>query len=83
MTREFGFNSSVEVNGTQFQVQTEPCRRGDNAVVVETTVFRGGLVHYSRRTACAEADTGGIRDLVRQQHAAVMAELRGGRLPPG
>ncbi|MGH9491519.1 MAG: hypothetical protein ACRD2F_02610 [Terriglobales bacterium] len=82
MTQEFGFNSVVEFGGTQFQVQTEPCRRGeDGALAIETTVFRGGQVHYSRRVPCPSADAESVRELVRQQHGSVMAELRAGRLP--
>lgn len=81
MTRGYGFNSVVEVDGTEFQVQTEPCRRGeDGAMAVETTVFSGGQVHYSRRTACLSGDEHGIREQVREQHAAVMAALRRGEL---
>lgn len=83
MTQDYGFNSVVQVDGTQFQVQTEPCRRGEQgAMAVETTVFSGGQVHYSRRTVCRSTDADGIREQVREQHAAVMAALRRGELRP-
>ncbi|MGH9535914.1 MAG: hypothetical protein ACRD2E_13775 [Terriglobales bacterium] len=82
MTRGFGYNSVVEWGGETFHVQTEPCRRGrEDTAAVETTIFRGGQVRYSRRTDCDGADEAAIRELVRNQHGEVIAELRAGRLP--
>jgi hypothetical protein len=85
MTRGFGYNSVVELGGESFHVQTEPCRRrsedGDeDGLAIETTIFRGGQVHYTRRVECATGDDAAVRELVRQQHGAVIAELRNGQL---
>ena len=64
-----GFNSDIEANGDQYHVQTQVTPGG-----VETLVYRGGQVVYSRR--CQAIDT----EAANEQHEAIVSALKRGGL---
>jgi hypothetical protein len=74
----FGFNSDVAVNDVTYHVQTEPARGGRTIV---TNVFVAGSVVSSRRSELAAGVSDDeIARRLREQHSAVIADLRSGNL---
>ena len=73
--KAFGFNDNVPHNGAVYHVQTEA--HGGEDPVVETIVYNGGRVFFSKRVVCKEGDGGGtVRDFARRQHRAAMAAIK-------
>ncbi len=74
-----GFNTDVMLGEAVYHVQTEACWRGEPAI--ESSIFFRGLVQLSRRAplphAASSPDAGA---LVRQSHAQIIDQLRGGKL---
>ena len=75
----FGFNDNIEHMGTVFHVQTE-VRTGENPVI-ETVIYHGGRVYFSKKTAWAEALKGresgeGLREFAVRQHKTAIAAVR-------
>jgi len=71
----YGFNTDVRVGDELFHVQTEPCSRP--APAIETTIFQAGSVQYLVRNPLPAPATA---DQIRDQHAAVIAQLHAGQL---
>jgi len=81
----FGHNTNVTVNGVVIHVQTED--RGLNSAVLDTTVYYRGRVLHRRTSKYSDllpldANREQILKVrVHAQHAAVIDELRSGKLP--
>lgn len=78
-----GLNQNVLYNGTVYHVQTEDGGRSNP--VVTTLLFKGGTVLASRRTSYSDilkSDSLDIvvRDLMKEQHASVLKDLKSGLL---
>lgn len=76
----FGFNDNVSHEGTVFHVQTEA--QGGPESFIETMVYNGGRIFFSKRTLWQEAGAGEVsmRDFAARQHRAAMAAVRLGRI---
>lgn len=75
----FGYNDNVKHDGTVFHVQTEVS--GGEDPMVETVVYHGGRVFFSKRARWsevkeAEVILAGIRDFAKRQHGAAKAAVR-------
>jgi flagellar biosynthesis protein FlhG len=72
----FGFNDNVSHNGTVFHVQTEA--QGGGEPFIETVVYNGGRIFFSKRTLWKDAGAGdqSINDFASRQHRAAMAAIK-------
>lgn len=74
----FGFNDDVSHMGAVFHVQTEA--QGGMNPSVETIIYQGGRIFFSRKTASDEIrrNSAGmtIRDFAARQHRAAMAAIK-------
>jgi MinD-like ATPase involved in chromosome partitioning or flagellar assembly len=74
----FGFNDNVHHRGTVFHVQTE-VQAGD-APVIETVIYQGGRIFFSKRTLWSEVPAAfsgmDVKDFANRQHRAAMAAVR-------
>ncbi|MFQ5735531.1 MAG: hypothetical protein ACE5GY_01540 [Thermodesulfobacteriota bacterium] len=72
----FGFNDNVAHNGTVYHVQTEA--HGGAEPLIETIVYQGGRIFFTKRTAWGEvaSNGGSVRDFAQRQHRAAMAAVR-------
>jgi len=79
-----GFNSDLKLGDLIFHVQTED--RRPRAAVVDTTVYSAGRVVFRRKTGYDERlqepgfDENGVRQLLEEQHRAVLEGLRSGEI---
>jgi hypothetical protein len=79
-----GFNSDLKLGDLVFHVQTED--RRPRSTVVDTTVYSAGRVVYRRKTAYEEKlkepgfDEGTVRQMLEEQHRAVLEALRSGEI---
>lgn len=78
----FGFNQNIKYGGEVYHVQTEDGGR-DNPVVT-TVVFKNGVTVASRRTSYSdilsfEKLDEVVREIMREQHQAVVRDLKAGR----
>jgi len=79
-----GFNSDLKLGDLIFHVQTED--RRPRATVVDTTVYSAGRVVYRRKTAYDERtqepgfDDNIVRQMLEEQHRAVLEGLRSGEI---
>lgn len=73
----FGFNDNVAHNGVLFHVQTE-AQGGADEPFIETMVYNGGRIFFSKRTLWKEAGPGekSIREFATKQHRAAMAAIK-------
>lgn len=77
--RAFGFNENVDHEGVVYHVQTEAHAGADP--VVETIVYNGGRIYFSKRTVYKEEEHGGtVRDFADRQHRAAMAAIKMGKI---
>lgn len=73
----FGFNENVSHSGTLFHVQTEV--QGGSAPQVETIVYHGGRIFFSKRTLWDEISKNGdgnVKEFAIRQHRAAIAAIR-------
>ena len=72
----FGFNENVSHNGTVFHVQTEA--QGGGEPFIETIVYNGGRIFFSKRTLWKDAAAGDLsmKDFAARQHRAAMAAIK-------
>ncbi|MBI2400881.1 MAG: AAA family ATPase [Deltaproteobacteria bacterium] len=72
----FGFNENVSHNGTVFHVQTEA--QGGGEPFIETIVYNGGRIFFSKRTLWKDAGAGdtSMKDFASRQHRAAMAAIK-------
>jgi len=72
----FGFNENVSHNGTVFHVQTEA--QGGGEPFIETIVYNGGRIFFSKRTLWKDAGAGdtSMKDFAARQHRAAMAAIK-------
>lgn len=76
----FGFNENVTHNGMVFHVQTEA--QGGHEPFIETIVYNGGRIFFSKRTLWKEAASDGtsLKDFAARQHKAAMAAIKMDRI---
>ncbi len=76
----FGFNENVSHNGTVFHVQTEA--QGGGEPFIETIVYNGGRIFFSKRTLWKDAGAGeaSMKDFASRQHRAAMAAIKMDRI---
>ncbi|MFQ5465957.1 MAG: hypothetical protein ACE5EI_08520 [Thermodesulfobacteriota bacterium] len=79
----FGFNDDMEHKGRRFHVQTEVFvgAAGGGDPMVETAVYEGGRVLFSKKTRWSEArdqsdGATDIREVATRQHRAAIAAIR-------
>lgn len=77
-----GFNTDVEYNKKIYHVQTED--KGFENPYVESLIYVGGAIIFSKRTSYAEKLSDGIsekeiRALMENQHKTIIAAIRRGR----
>lgn len=77
-----GFNTDVEYNKKTYHVQTED--KGFDNPYVESLIYVGGAIIFSRRTSYAEKLSDGIsekevRALMENQHKTIIAAIKRGR----
>lgn len=77
-----GFNSDVEYNKKTYHVQTED--KGFDNPYVESLIYVGGAIIFSKRTSYAEKLSDGIsekevRALMENQHKTIIAAIKRGR----
>jgi len=72
----FGFNENVTHNGMVFHVQTEA--QGGGEPFIETVVYNGGRIFFSKRTLWKEAAEGetSMKDFAARQHRAALAAVK-------
>lgn len=74
----FGYNDNVVHNGAVHHVQTEV--QGGSNPVIETVVYNGGRIFFSKRTLWRDVGGNGaggsLRDFARKQHCAAMAAIK-------
>jgi len=80
-----GFNTDVGYNGKVYHVQTED--KGVENPFIESMIYLGGAILFSKRTGYADKLTHGImekeiRALMETQHRTVIAAIRKGRFGP-
>jgi len=79
-----GFNSDLKLGDLVFHVQTED--RRPRSTVVDTTVYSAGRVVYRRKTGYDERakepgfDDSAVRQMLEEQHRAVLEGLRSGEI---
>jgi len=79
-----GFNSDLKLGDLVLHVQTED--RRPRSTVVDTTVYAGGRVVYRRKTGYEDRanpegfDDAAVRQLLEEQHRAVLEGLRSGEI---
>jgi hypothetical protein len=80
-----GFNSDLKLGDLVLHVQTED--RRPRATIVDTIVYSAGRVVYRRKRDYADRfaepafDDAGIRQMLEEQHRAVLEGLRSGEIP--
>ena len=78
----FGFNDNVSHSGTVFHVQTEAQGGGDP--FIETVIYQGGRIFFSKRTRWKDAGEGaagmGFREFATRQHKAAIAAVKMNRI---
>lgn len=77
-----GFNQNVNYNGEVYHIQTED--GGLNNPVITTLIFKGGVILASKRTAYSDIIKSDkleivVKDIMREQHSSIIAELKSGR----
>jgi len=81
----FGFNSDLKLGDLVLHVQTED--RRPRVPMLDTTVYAGGRVVFRRKTNYEERmkeagfDDQTVRNLLEEQHRAVLEGLRSGEIP--
>jgi len=80
-----GFNTDVDYNSKVYHVQTED--KGVENPFVESMIYLGGAIIFSKRTGYADKLAHGImekeiRALIETQHRTVIAAIRKGRFDP-
>jgi hypothetical protein len=78
-----GFNTNARYRGRMFHVQTEDSGQGNPQII--TLLYEGGAILTSRKQSYEERigsdDLEGIvKELMEEQHRAVLRELRSGAL---
>jgi hypothetical protein len=79
-----GFNSDLKLGDLVFHVQTED--RRPRSTAVDTTVYSAGRVVYRRKTTYGDRlgepgfDESSVRQLLEEQHRAVLEGLRSGEI---
>jgi hypothetical protein len=78
-----GFNTNVRYRDRMFHVQTEDSGEGNPQIT--TLLYEGGAILTSRKQSYAEqlgSDDleGAVKELMEEQHRAVLRELRSGAL---
>ena len=78
----FGFNTDVEGKDAVYHVQTED--RGEKNPVIDSIIYIKGKIVDRRRTPYvpAEVTTTHVEEMVRQQHRALVEEIRSGTFAP-
>ncbi len=79
---QVGFNNNIVYKGESYHIQTEDGGR-DNPVIT-TMLFKEGVVVASKKTSYAdilkfEQLETLVRELMREQHAGVLKDLKNGR----
>lgn len=76
----FGFNENVSHEGAVFHVQTEA--QGAGEPFVETIVYNGGRIFFSKRTLWKDAAGGGLsmKEFATRQHLSAVAAVKTGRI---
>ncbi len=70
----FGFNDNVSHSATLYHVQTEV--QGGSAPQVETIVYHGGRIFFSKKTPWDGKNGDGIKEFAMRQHRAAIAAIR-------
>lgn len=78
-----GFNTDVEYNGKVYHVQTED--KGLENPYIESLVYSGGAILFSKRTPYKEKLASGIsekeiRAIMENQHRTIIAAIKKGKL---
>ncbi len=81
-----GFNTDVDYNNKTYHVQTED--KGTDNPYIESLVYRGGGIIFSKRTSYASKLAAGIsekeiRALLEGQHKTIIAAIRKGKFEEG
>ena len=81
-----GFNTDVDYNNKTYHVQTED--KGMDNPYIESLVYRGGGIIFSKRTSYASKMAAGItekeiRALLEGQHKTIIAAIRKGKFEEG
>ena len=81
-----GFNTDVDYNNKTYHVQTED--KGTDNPYIESLVYRGGGIIFSKRTSYASKLAAGItekeiRALLENQHKTIIAAIRKGKFEEG
>jgi acetyl-CoA acetyltransferase len=81
-----GFNTDVDYNNKTYHVQTED--KGMDNPYIESLVYRGGGIIFSKRTSYASKLAAGIsekeiRALLENQHKTIIAAIRKGKFEEG
>lgn len=81
-----GFNTDVDYNNKTYHVQTED--KGMDNPYIESLVYRGGGIIFSKRTSYASKLAAGIaekeiRALLEGQHKTIIAAIRKGKFEEG
>ncbi len=78
----FGFNENISHAGSVFHVQTEA--QGGAEAFIETIIYNGGRIFFSKRTrwkdAPQEAARAGFREFAARQHRAAVAAIKTDRI---
>ncbi len=81
----FGFNDDVKHNGDIFHVQTEA--QGGAEFIIETVIYHGGRVFFSKRAGRREVEGDGdtdtgttIREFAGRQHRSAIAAIKTNRI---
>jgi len=76
----FGFNENVSHEGAVFHVQTEA--QGAGEPFIETIVYNGGRIFFSKRTRWKDAAGGGLtmKEFATRQHLSAVAAVKTGRI---
>ena len=79
-----GFNQDVRYRGMTIHVQTED--KGPDNPLVLTLIYKGGEILGSRRTTYSDlfdpGDEKAIKDLMEEQHNAIIDEVKRGKYDP-
>lgn len=78
----FGFNENISHEGAVFHVQTEA--QGGADAFIETIIYNGGRIFFSKRTrwkeAAPEAARAGFKEFAARQHRAAVAAIKANRI---
>lgn len=81
-----GYNQNINYNGEVYHVQTED--GGSKNPVITTLVFKGGVIIAAKRTGYSDIIKSDklkeiVKEIMHEQHSAVLKDLKSGNLNKG